>query len=466
MSEGTRGLSDWVLSPHTTGEETEEGLTKFAAYIGDPLTDVMEPVYEVRSNALLGRPDLLHPGASVQGDVETSRAGEMTHTTLSLLAVDTSAVKGDHALSGTSLTALTTVSLPHVKEFDRMKFAWVTLTLDLARGYIEIKIGLVDTRGNGEATRGKVIRGSVTGAMVDDLTTLPEEEEVIEASKGLGRRGVDDGGDGEPLVPSDTGEEGAHFETGGTIQTGGGFIEEEDGGFGDEFHANVYTLPLTAGDTTSLLVSDDGVHDVGETEILDGLEDLLLLPTSAPFDGQTTHGGVSDDITDGEFPDHDVLLRDKADELTVVLETTGTAVNVDMAGGTSSLTGEEGDEGGLTGARGAHDGAGSTRPELAGDVTHDVNTGGEGETEVFKGNVEDTGGGDKLRAFTHEGRGLFDGLNTSLVLGTFVPLNTILDGKGGPDDDEEDDKDDKDSDLGFGVGTGGAVAEVTDLGDG
>lgn len=62
-----------------------------------------------------------------------------------------------------------------------------------------------------------------------------------------------------------------------SVRTGGRLVHEEDGGHGDQLHANAHTLALATRDTTEELSSDTSVLHVADAKDVQHHVDTLTL---------------------------------------------------------------------------------------------------------------------------------------------------------------------------------------------
>ena len=228
----------------------------------------------------------------------------------------------------------------------------------------------------------------VVGAAFDDAPGFEDEDDV----------GVADGG--EPVGDDDGGaafeglvEGGLDGGLGGVVQGGGGFVEDDDAGLGEQQPGDGEALAFPAGEAVAAL-PDDGVEavgqvgdEVGEAGAAQGVEDLLVVGGGA---GQAQVGAqrlVEEVPVLGD--DADGLAQGGGGEVADV-----GAADADGAGVDVVEAGQELGEGGLAGAGGADDGDDLAGVDAEGDVVDDLDAaaGVEGG-DLLEGGEGDVGGG-------------------------------------------------------------------------
>lgn len=164
-----------------------------------------------------------------------------------------------------------------------------------------------------------------------------------------------------------------HFddlESGGTVEAGGGFVEEEEFGVVDDLDADGDAAALSAGDAAEAVVAEGGVGDVGEAEVVDEGGDLG--GEGRRREAEAEAGGEGEGFGDGEEREEGVVVGDVGGGFGEVGGAEGAAVDEDGTAVGGDFAGEDLEEGGLSGAAGADDGQ-----DLAGfgpaiDVAEDV----------------------------------------------------------------------------------------------
>jgi hypothetical protein len=153
----------------------------------------------------------------------------------------------------------------------------------------------------------------------------------------------------------------------GRIEAGGGFVEKEDGGAGEEFHGDADALALAAGE-----IADAGAGALTEAELGDGLEDELAELEGGRAAGKAETGGEIEGLGDGEFGMDDLGLGDEAPVICATARGDVDAIDHDRAGGGRSEAREYGEEGGFAGAAGPNDAYETCWSDIEGDGIEDV----------------------------------------------------------------------------------------------
>ncbi len=168
-------------------------------------------------------------------------------------------------------------------------------------------VGGVDALGTGHAQRLEEEQGLLAAALVDDLSLL-HEDEVVEELEELLLRLVDGADDRAVALGGQLLEAGAHGERGGAVEAGGGLVEEDQLGLGQQLHGDAQALALSAGDALLAAVAHDHVLDVSDLHELDDLLDALLPLGLGCVLVQAQVGGIGQGLLDGELRKQNVVL--------------------------------------------------------------------------------------------------------------------------------------------------------------
>jgi len=92
------------------------------------------------------------------------------------------------------------------------------------------------------------------------------------------------------------------------VEAGGGLVQHDKGGIGNEFHAHGYTLALTTGEYLSVNATDLGVLHVVETEFSDDLDDEFVLNIVSC--GKSKTGRKGESLLGCEVREQNIVLHD------------------------------------------------------------------------------------------------------------------------------------------------------------
>ncbi|RSS62148.1 hypothetical protein EF918_31455 [Streptomyces sp. WAC06614] len=173
--------------------------------------------------------------------------------------------------------------------------------------------------------------------------------------------GHDDDG---PAVVGEVAQRVHHGAVHAGVQAGGGLVEEQQGGLGQQFQGDGDPLALAAG---------EAVHGLSgalfQAEFADDLVDAGLAFGAGGVLREAEFGGVRQGAADGELGVQDVVLGDQADPAAqfgvVAVEVAAVVEDGAPVGGTQSGQGAE--QGGLAGAAGSDDGEQATGADREGD---------------------------------------------------------------------------------------------------
>lgn len=143
------------------------------------------------------------------------------------------------------------------------------------------------------------------------------------------------------------------------VESGGGFVEEQDGRSGHELARDGHTAFLAARDASFPRFANPRVLDPEDPELVHGFECAVDFGVVGHFAGETEEGGEEDGFVDGQGGEEGVFLVDVPDDAAKGGSVgDGPAVEVcvaaDLAG--FGFTCENVEQGGFAGARGAHNG--------------------------------------------------------------------------------------------------------------
>ncbi|KAI6759117.1 hypothetical protein HG531_013878 [Fusarium graminearum] len=145
------------------------------------------------------------------------------------------------------------------------------------------------------------------------------------------------------------------------IEATGRFIEEQDGGAGNQFAGNPNTSLLTTRDTTALAFfrTNEGVTNVVNAEFLLDLEYSLLFGSTSHVAGKPEQGTGQNRLMDGKSREHGVLLVHKSNDILVVAIINLFSVDIKITMNLSALvfSSEYIEECRLSCSRGTHNGS-------------------------------------------------------------------------------------------------------------
>ncbi len=170
------------------------------------------------------------------------------------------------------------------------------------------------------------------------------------------------------------------------VQRTGGFVEDQDFGIGEDGAGDGDALLLAAGEFVAAF-ADDGF--VAFVELQDEVVGIGFLGGCLDFRAGGVAFSVGDVVGDGAVEEIDIL-QDHGElgavEFQGELADVG-VVEADGAAGDVEETGDEIDEGGFSGARGANDGEGGAGANVQRDAIDDAFFGFVAEVDVVEGDV-------------------------------------------------------------------------------
>ncbi|MDH6456241.1 hypothetical protein M2155_008740 [Streptomyces sp. SAI-119] len=211
----------------------------------------------------------------------------------------------------------------------------------------------------GEAEVGEGVLGR---PVVGDLPAGCEDEQAVADVEAQDAVGDDDD---RAAVVGEAAQHVHHRAVHAGVEAGGRFVQEEQGGLGEQFQGDADPLALSAG---------EAVHGLPgallQTEFADDLVDAFAALGLRGVLREAQFGGVGQGAADGQLGVQDVVLRDQADALAqfgvVAVEVAAVVEDGAVVGG--ALAGEGIEEGGLAGAARAHDGEQALLPHREGHV--------------------------------------------------------------------------------------------------
>lgn len=148
------------------------------------------------------------------------------------------------------------------------------------------------------------------------------------------------------------------------VEAGGGLVQEEQGGLGEQFQGDGDAFALSAGEAVDGLVGA-----LFEAEFTDHLVDPGLAFGLGGVLWEAQFGGVGEGAPDGELGVQDVVLGDESDAAAqfgvVAVEVAPVVEDGAPVGGAQA--GQCAEQGGLAGSAGAHDGEQAFHADREGD---------------------------------------------------------------------------------------------------
>lgn len=223
------------------------------------------------------------------------------------------------------------------------------------------------------------------GAAFDDLAVF-HDEDLVGAADGGEAMGDDEGG----AAAHEVGETFLDHGFGFGVEAGGGFVEDEDAGVGEDGAGDGDALFLAAGEFDAAF-ADDGFVAVGEA-----FDEFIDAGDAAGFEDFGFGGlgaGEGDVFADGSV-EEEGFLEDDAELGAVAAELDGGEVDVideDAPGAGDVEGGDEADGGGFAGAGGADESGDGAGRGMEGDAAEDGFAGFVFEFDIFEADVAGEG---------------------------------------------------------------------------
>lgn len=194
---------------------------------------------------------------------------------------------------------------------------------------------------------------------------LGQQDEPVEESDNVGARLVD-GEDDSPLVVLGHCDKAFNHIVGIVgVQSTSRFVEEEDGGTGDQLASNPDSSFLSSRDSTavSFLGADKGVSDMVNAQLFLDLGNSLFLGSAAHVARKSQKRAVENRLVNGERRQHGVFLINKSNHVLVFGVVNLFTINVEISANDAALVLSSKDiqERRLSSARGAHNGSDFSR---------------------------------------------------------------------------------------------------------